>query len=84
VRQGDDLEAAVVGLTLSLSVAYFAICAMLANRRLSKRCCRPSSSSMVNGRNRAKVRTTDTISRSEPLPPFSRSIATMGVSPIPM
>ena len=47
------------GAPSSLSFAYLAISAMLANTRLSIRRRRPSSSRMGNGRKREKPRTTD-------------------------
>jgi hypothetical protein len=84
VRQRDDLEPAVVGRPFSLRLAYLAISAMLANTRLSKLRRPPGCTSIVKGRNWAKDRTTDTISLNEPFPPFSKSMATIGVRPIPM
>ena len=67
-----------------LRVATLAIWLMLANTMLSNRSRVPSGRSISNGRNRTNARTVAAISRSEPLPPFSRSTATTGVSPSPM
>ena len=69
------------GRPVSLSVAYLAIWEMLAKTRLSNLARLPSSSSSLNGRNRAKDRSTETISLSAPLSPFSKSTATTGVRP---